>query len=257
MEYYLLTLNIEYFKWEEAPVRTYNGIETKRWSCGRNKQIKSGDRVFFLKQGQGERGIFAQGEVKCAVYQEEHWNIKNQEANYVDVEVKEEVSYDSEYFMTREYLIRMFEEVNWSPMSGGVGLDIEVGEYLWEIFGTTKESEYIAPYQEEDRKGYLEGAVTKVVVNKYERNPKARKRCIDYYGYNCYACGEDLEDKYGEEGKNFIHIHHEKPLNTIREGYEVDPIKDLKPVCPNCHGIIHRKKDYLTMEQLKNIIKKK
>jgi len=43
-------------------------------------------------------------------------------------------------------------------------------------------------------------------------------------------------------------------LEDIKDEYEVDPINDLRPVCPNCHAMLHRKKPPLTIEELETII---
>lgn len=98
---------------------------------------------------------------------------------------------------------------------------------------------------------YFEGASMEVSINSYERNLKARKKCIEHYGYKCQVCGFDFEKIYGQLGKNYIHVHHIIPLSEIKESYEVNPIKDLIPVCPNCHAIIHRTKPALTVKILK------
>ena len=91
----------------------------------------------------------------------------------------------------------------------------------------------------------------------YERNPKARKICLDYYGPICQICDFDAEKVYGLEFKGKIQVHHKVPLNEIGKNYIVDPIKDLIPVCPNCHMIIHSKKDsYYTIEDVYKMIKK-
>jgi hypothetical protein len=87
-----------------------------------------------------------------------------------------------------------------------------------------------------------EGASRQVWVNAYERNPKARKKCIDHYGYNCSVCGFDFEKSYGLIGRKYIHVHHLRALSEIDARYKVDPIKDLRPLCPNCHVMIHSKK---------------
>lgn len=99
-----------------------------------------------------------------------------------------------------------------------------------------------------------EGAVQQVTVNAYERNPKARQLCIAHYGLSCYVCGFNFEERYGEVGKDFIHVHHERPLSTIGEEYEVDPIQDLKPVCANCHAIIHRCKQGYSVEKVREML---
>ena len=58
---------------------------------------------------------------------------------------------------------------------------------------------------------------------------------------------------YGERGVGFIHVHHLKPLSEISKEYEVDPIGDLRPLCPNCHAMIHRRPE-MGIEELKELI---
>lgn len=89
----------------------------------------------------------------------------------------------------------------------------------------------------------IEGAMKEVLSNKYERNLKARSRCIAHYGTACMVCGFDFGDTYGEAFSGKIEVHHKKPLYEIKENYVVNPIEDLIPVCPNCHLILHSKKD--------------
>lgn len=84
-----------------------------------------------------------------------------------------------------------------------------------------------------------EGAKKQVLVNSYERNYKARQICIEHYGCLCSVCGFDFAKFYGEEFKGKIHIHHLKALSEINGEYEVNPISDLRPVCPNCHLALH------------------
>ncbi|MEL4454844.1 HNH endonuclease [Lutimonas vermicola] len=101
---------------------------------------------------------------------------------------------------------------------------------------------------------YSEGTKMTVLVNKYERNTKARDECIDHYGAFCSACEFDFSDEYGDIGKGFIHVHHIKPISEIGESYEVDPINDLIPVCPNCHAMIHKRKPPYSIKEIKGIL---
>lgn len=99
---------------------------------------------------------------------------------------------------------------------------------------------------------FVEGSAHSILVNAYERNSAARKKCLEHYGTNCFVCGFDFEKAYGEIGKNYIHVHHLKSLSQIRKQYKINPIKDLRPVCPNCHAMIHRYQVAMDIDVLKN-----
>lgn len=101
-----------------------------------------------------------------------------------------------------------------------------------------------------------EGMKTKITVNKYERNPIARAKCIEHHECICKVCDFDFYKSYGEIGKGYIHVHHLTPLHTIDEAYKVDYVKDLIPVCPNCHAMLHRKVDGRepSIDELRNLL---
>jgi 5-methylcytosine-specific restriction protein A len=99
-----------------------------------------------------------------------------------------------------------------------------------------------------------EGIPKAILINAYERNPVARSICIGHYGVQCVVCGFDFEKKYGDIGKGFIHVHHLTQLSEIGQGYEVDPVNDLRPVCPNCHAMLHKRNPPYTIAELKSKI---
>lgn len=100
---------------------------------------------------------------------------------------------------------------------------------------------------------FIEGAVTSVLVNKYERNPRARDACVARWGVKCAVCVFDFEKHFGDLGRGFIHVHHLKPISEIGAEYEVDAVEDLRPVCPNCHSMLHRTNPPLSIDELKVI----
>jgi HNH endonuclease len=99
---------------------------------------------------------------------------------------------------------------------------------------------------------YTEGTPQSVLVDIYERNSLARKACIEHYGAQCQVCGFDFGKTYGKIGEGFIHVHHVRPLSEVGEQYQVHPVVDLRPVCPNCHAMLHRKDPPLLINQLKS-----
>lgn len=102
-----------------------------------------------------------------------------------------------------------------------------------------------------------EGKKKLVYGYKYERNPKLRKQALKIHGYYCKVCNFNFESKYGEVGKEFIEIHHIRPLSEIGEETVINPKDDLIPLCSNCHRMIHRKrKRMLSIEELREIIQR-
>jgi hypothetical protein len=63
-----------------------------------------------------------------------------------------------------------------------------------------------------------------------------------------------LRSKYGPKAEGFIHVHHLRMLSEIGKNYRIDPIKDLRPVCPNCHSVIHLESSPFTINQLKAMV---
>jgi len=105
-----------------------------------------------------------------------------------------------------------------------------------------------------DNNLFIEGAIRQININAYERNEGARLVCIDFFGCKCQVCDFDFQEKYGNIGKDYIHVHHTKALSEIKTDYEVNPYKDLIPVCPNCHAMLHRKSPPFTINELKSVI---
>ena len=131
--------------------------------------------------------------------------------------------------------------------------NVRTRQRIYEEFAELLDSEItnnIYPDEVSGKAKLLEGKIREVKVNIYERNPKARRQCIEFYGAYCMICGFDFGDTYGEIGKDFIHVHHLIEISSINEEYQVDPTQDLIPVCPNCHAMFHRRKPAFTIDEM-------
>lgn len=100
-----------------------------------------------------------------------------------------------------------------------------------------------------------EGAPELVNHKRFERNPILRKLCIDRLGVQCKICGTRLSDLYGATGEDLIHVHHLVPLSSIAGAHSVNAVRDLIPVCPNCHAVMHRRNPPYTPEEVKVMIR--
>lgn len=109
-------------------------------------------------------------------------------------------------------------------------------KYIAKQFNGYIEDEYVG--ESENPKCIPADRRKTVYANRYERDPEERRKCIERYGnkYECIVCGFNFEDKYGEIGRGFIHVHHINPLSD--NGKDVS--ENLIPVCPNCHAMLHR-----------------
>ncbi len=128
-------------------------------------------------------------------------------------------------------------------------------KYIEKFFTDSYQSDFFPEVLNEEQTEY-EGAKRTIVVNKYERSSKARENAVKFHGFKCKVCGISFEETYGLIGKGFIHIHHLVPINEIGKNYKIDYQRDLIPVCPNCHSMLHRKLNgkELTVDELKKLI---
>ncbi len=114
----------------------------------------------------------------------------------------------------------------------------------------------LLPEEISETEGSYEGARKQISVNTYERDRTARDKCLQHYGTRCAVCEKDMSEIYGPVAAGLIHVHHLKPLSEIKEDYQVGPVADLRPVCPNCHAVIHRRKPPYKIEEVKGFLEK-
>lgn len=159
------------------------------------------------------------------------------------------------------------EIIGWAPktiLNVLVEFEKPGSEWLWimrpevakaiEKLGFADGNQTIIPEEVMESNRLYEGAVRSISVNAYERSAAAREKCILHYGCKCSVCNVVLADVFGEIVQGYIHVHHLRQLSEINTEYQVDPIKDLRPVCPNCHAIIHMSNPPYTIENVKNFI---
>lgn len=122
--------------------------------------------------------------------------------------------------------------------------------------GTHIRTDITLPEEISETEVFHEGARKQILVNAYERNQVARDKCLEYYKTRCVVCEQCMLEIYGDAAAGLIHVHHLKPLSEIKEGYQVNPMEDLRPVCPNCHAVIHRRNPPYTIEEVKGFLEK-
>lgn len=101
---------------------------------------------------------------------------------------------------------------------------------------------------------YLEGRISDVTMRRRERSPVARAACLAVYGFDCYVCGLNLRARYVGLAIEVVHVHHEEPLARASGEREFDPVAKMKPVCPNCHAVIHAREPPYSIAEVKAMV---
>ncbi len=139
-----------------------------------------------------------------------------------------------------------------------------IGQYgVWEV--QLKNTEGVFEYSEfgeiereniptENIFSVTEGQEITYELTTYERSSRVRALCIFHHGISCKVCDINFENIYDEIGTGFIHVHHITPISQQGGEYQVNPVTDLVPLCPNCHAMIHRRNPPFSVAELKNII---
>jgi 5-methylcytosine-specific restriction protein A len=102
--------------------------------------------------------------------------------------------------------------------------------------------------------GEVEGQVIEAVSKRYERSRLNRAACIEIQGSRCVVCSFDFGSTYGPIGEGFIHVHHVTSIATAGPGTVIDPSRDLVPVCPNCHAMLHSSRPPLLPDTLRALL---
>ena len=211
-------------------------------SAPEKKGIGPGDYALLVRQHR-DRGIVASGYFTTGIEEGPHWDgVPGHVARYA------EVSFDTwlpaEERLPIETLQRDIPEVAWDRLQGsGVEVKKTVADHLDVLWSKHLDSIGRGPLLPEEIRfdeSVPEFGVKGIVVNIYERDLLARKACIDNWGYKCSVCGFDFEERYGDLGKDYVAVHHLIDLSTLDGDYMLDAINDLRPVCPNCHAMLHR-----------------
>jgi 5-methylcytosine-specific restriction protein A len=105
-----------------------------------------------------------------------------------------------------------------------------------------------------------EGKLLARVHLRRERNRKlvdSKKKSVVKAGGSlaCEVCGFNFKAEYGDRGDGFIECHHTKPLETLEPGSKTH-VRDLALVCSNCHRVIHRRRPWLTVEEMRTLIQR-
>lgn len=228
------------------------GVFRDRWSVGSSARVSIGADAWLLLQG-SIRGLIGHGTVVSAPYEDAHYADAGQTSLYVNVDFDALLPVGDQ--IPVDVLMERAPNAGWKATFTSArkvpASDEPAIRALWAEYTPDDENDPILPQPGT----FPEEALTRVVMNRYERDSHARRLCLAHYGTSCAACGFSFEAAFGQAGEGFIHIHHVVPVSQLGPGYELDPIRDLVPLCPNCHYMAHRRSVPYTPSELRRMMK--
>ena len=236
---FILTWNPDRWTWpdDEYPravqATAAGGSWDDRWSVGlRTKGILTGDRAFLLRQKR-DRGLVASGIFVSELEPDKHWDGSGRPTMYA--QIAWDTVLDVEDRLSVDLLKAKVSEVPWDRIQGsGVAVpasSVQELAHLWSDH--TRAQIFHSPDDlsaSDTERDFPEGALIRIEVNRYERDRRARKACLDHWGYRCAVCDLSLENRYGPLGQDFIHVHHTMELSLVPPNYKVNPVADLRPL---------------------------
>jgi 5-methylcytosine-specific restriction enzyme A len=261
MQTYLFAWNPERWQWDKLDEQIervgLNGQADDEWSTGNTKSLPAGSRFFLIRLGTEPKGIIGSGLTLTSPQPGPHWDVNQHagaEALYADI------MFD---FLSRDVLVTWeelqqppFSAFHWGIRASGVKVPESLAEALEAIWEKrTSGNTPLSPVEIVSVTALPEGARRRVTVNAYERNPAARAACIAHHGPRCKVCDTDLGERFGPIASGFVHVHHLVPISTVGNVYRVDPLKDLVPVCPTCHSVLHLRVPPLSVSEARDLLK--
>lgn len=261
MQTYLFAWNPKRWSWDDLDEQVERvgviGQADDQWSTGNTKDLPAGSRFFLIRLGTEPKGIMGSGLTLSAPYRGPHWD-RNKAAGATALYA--DIRFD---FLSMDVLVPWeelqhppFSAFHWGVQSSGVRIPDSLAEALEAIWEKrTGGSMPLFRNEIPFATALPEGAKKQVTVNAYERNPVARAACVAHHGSRCKVCDIDLGERFGPIASGFIHVHHVVPLSMIRKVYQVDPVKDLVPVCPTCHSVLHLRVPPLSVSEARDLLK--
>jgi 5-methylcytosine-specific restriction enzyme A len=258
MNTYLFTWNPNKSSWDDLPEAVYQ-VNTGNyyydyWSTGNTKRIHRGDRFLLMRLGVPPKGIIGLGQVLSdEPYQLPHWDEQKAKAGQKALRVDLLFSHLSELpYIAADILItdKKCKSFHWFPQASGVLIPGDIAAYVTTMVEKKTGSKHVQLTTQELGK-LSEGKPKTITINTYDRSPRARQECLQHHGTSCFICGFNFEEKYGEMGKGFIHVHHLRPVADVGQEYKINPVRDLRPVCANCHAMLHKRRPPYGIKEIK------
>ena len=108
------------------------------WSCGNNKSIQKGDRIFLIRLGVEPRGIMASGYAATGVFEGPHWDPEKEslgiKCRRIFIEFDRIQDPMTEDIIMMDKLMEVNPKYKWSSQTSGIEIPAHIAaevERVW------------------------------------------------------------------------------------------------------------------------------
>lgn len=260
MHTYLLTWSP--LKWPESAFRQIldafleYGFVEDHWSCGLNKRIQPGDRVFLLRQSVEPRGMVGSGYATSEVFRQNHWDeilaAQGKQANYINVRFDQLFDADEQIFPRSELGQGELGKMHWDTQMSGVPIPDKIAVALEEEWNRFTREIPISDFEPHA----VEGLVTETIRYSHGRSDALRKQALAKANGSCAVCKTDFKKVLNGKGTRVLHVHHLRQMASS-DAPRITKLSDLAVVCANCHMLIHSNPTKaIPIEKLRSVLGK-
>jgi 5-methylcytosine-specific restriction protein A len=211
------------------------------WSCGNNRSIVPGDRVFLLRQGSDHPGIVGSGWVTKGSFRARHWDPDKRKqglkAWYVLFDWDALVV--PEKGLPRSRLIRsVLPEALLYVQASGARIGEEFLTRLERRWADHRKARLSSAPLVLGSFSAKEGEPIEYRGYRRARDHRLKRTALDTAEGVCAVCSIDYSKILNGRGVRVLQVHHKRQLSQ-QDAPRLTHLSDLAVVCANCHALIH------------------
>jgi lambda repressor-like predicted transcriptional regulator len=117
------------------------GVSYRTWSCGNNKSIKKGDRIFLIRLGVAPKGIIASGYAASNVFEGPHWDVEKdsqgKKCRRIFIEFDNIQDASNESIISIDELLDISSTYKWTSQTSGIEIPNHIAESIERLWKRT------------------------------------------------------------------------------------------------------------------------